>query len=332
MDVGEREVCVGTPALQAHICQVCQADVGLQLAFCPSVKLHRFGQEIREVRQVGIEVQRQVEAHIAQQVMDLSFRRKSRLFGFRREVVEHDRRVLTLVEVECGISVEFEVTKFVRKRLIGSFAVFERQVGIHQRHLGVVIDTFGGSVQLEQTIHVDVRERRSELSRHKRQERFDLPFACLQRYIQEDVILHIHRTFEAQREVIDREISTVEGKMHRVQVHRQRCDDFEVQTVGVGITLKRRTDVMGVEFDEHIIPTLRFGTQLRFAKRGGDGIFVIHKRDIVGVQAETVHAQGVERQREGRRVFCGGIRRRGNNTREVGGSIRCDIEIHSGMV
>ena len=71
MDILEVEVSGDLPFLQAHLRQVIQTDLRFRGSFGFAVEGHCLRQEVRKVRQVGVEVQREVKQHVAHKVGQL---------------------------------------------------------------------------------------------------------------------------------------------------------------------------------------------------------------------------------------------------------------------
>ena len=71
MNVFEVEVSGDLPFLQPHLRQVIQTDLRFRGSFGFAVEGHCLRQEVGEVRQVGVEVQREVKQHVPHQVGQL---------------------------------------------------------------------------------------------------------------------------------------------------------------------------------------------------------------------------------------------------------------------
>ena len=115
------------------------------------------------------------------------------------------------------------------------------------------------------SVHIQVAERLGEFLRHKRHERFDLPFAGLYLRIHGDAVLNGHLSFETEVKIIDRQPGAVEGEMHLVEVHRHRSNQLQMQGIGIFVSFERRTYILRIEGDKHVIPALRFGGQFGLA-------------------------------------------------------------------
>ena len=82
-----------------------------------------------------------------------------------------------------------------------------------------------------------------------------------------------------------------------------------MQIIRVILVLETSAYILGIEGKKHVVPTCRFRIQFGLTQRSFDGIFVVHKSDIVCFQTQTVHLQFIERQGKSRSVLLGGVRR-----------------------
>ena len=71
MDVFEIEVGCDLAFLQTHVREVFETDLRVHVSFRATVKGHFFRQEVRKVRQVSIQFQRQIQQHVAHEVVQL---------------------------------------------------------------------------------------------------------------------------------------------------------------------------------------------------------------------------------------------------------------------
>ena len=144
--------------------------------------------------------------------------------------------------------------------------------------------------------------------------------------------MHVDGSFQTQGKIIYCQTGSIKRKMHGVQIHGQRRDEFNMQTIRIGLALQRSTYVLRIQREQHVVPTLSFRRQFSSAKRCRDSVLVVHKSDVVSLQPQPVHAQSVERKRERRGVRFGGVRRRDKHIRQVGRAIRRNVEINYGPV
>ena len=214
--------------MQPHLRQVTQAYLRVRLTLCMTVQRHGLGQEIRKVRQVRIEVHLQIQKHVAHQVVHLAFRAEACLFGLRCQLVDRHVGHLAFVEVEHRVCVQLEVTQRIRQGLVSTLTVFEFDVGSDERHLRVAERTACRSIQRYYTIDIEVFETTREGFRYQRQQRFDLPFAGSEFDVHVDSVAYRHLSFHAHLKIIDCQTGTVEGEMHRLEVHRHRSNKFEM--------------------------------------------------------------------------------------------------------
>ena len=169
MDAVQVQIRTDLAFVQLHLSQVAQAYFGFRFAFGTTIQRYLFRQEISEVRQIGIEIELQVQQHVAQQVIHLTFGTHLRLFGFGCQSVDCHVGCLSLIEVEHGVGIQFHVPQRVRQRFITSFAVFELQLCGDERHGVFAVRAFGSGVQLHLAIHIQVFETLRELLRHQSQ-------------------------------------------------------------------------------------------------------------------------------------------------------------------
>ena len=221
-----------------------------------SFQLHRVRQEIREVGQVGLELHLQIQQHVAQQIVDLTFGAHLTLFGLGGQLTDRHIGLTAFIEVQCRLSIQRQVTQGIRQRFVRTLTVFELHLRLNERHRVFAVCTLGGRIQLDRTVHIDILQPGGELSRHERQERCDLPFAGFQFRIHIDSIAYRHIAFYAHLEIIDRQPGSVERKMHRIEVHRHRCDQLYMQAVGVCLVLDRSAYIPGIQSNEHVVPSV----------------------------------------------------------------------------
>ena len=237
-------------------------------------------------------------------------------------------RHFSLCETDVRRGVQSNVPQGVRQRFIAPFAVVEREVCLHTRHLPVGEPALYGSLQLRHAVHVKVLEHRCERLRHERQKGFYLP--CLFRrhpQIHPDGILYVRSTGEEHRKLIDCECGSTESEMHGVQVRRHRCIQAHMQTIGIPAPLERGAYILCIKGEVHVLPTVCIGAQFRSSEGGGDGVLVVHEGDIIRLQPQSVHLQSVKGQREGGGVLFRSVRRGDEGPGEVGSAVRGDVEI-----
>ena len=106
-----------------------------------------------------------------------------------------------------------------------------------------------------------------------------------------------------------------------------------MQTIRIGLAFETCAHIFGIQCEQHVIPTLRFGTQFGLAQRSLDSIFGIHKSDCVCFDMQSVHTQFIEWQ--GERCGIHLLHRVGRSdecTCQVRRAVRCDVEINLRIV
>ena len=177
MDILQVEVGRYLTFLQPHSGQVSETDSGLGCTFGATGEVHLLRQEVRKVRQVGIEVQRQIEQHIAHEVFYSAVSSKFGVFGFCRQPVNLHVGYLSFGKPYVCVGIQLHIAQGIRQRFVRSFSVFQRQMRLHARHLGFGYESLYDRLQFGFSVHIEVAERLGEFLRHKRHERLDLPFA-----------------------------------------------------------------------------------------------------------------------------------------------------------
>ena len=156
MDVFEVEVSRDLSFLQTHFREVFETDLRVHLSFRAAVKGHFFGQEVRKVRQVGIQVQRQIQQHISQQVIHFSGSGKFAIFGLGRQFVDDYLRHLSFIQPQVSIGIERQVPHFVRQSFIGSFAVLQSQMRLYLWHSVFAQEALYIHLQSDLTVHLNI--------------------------------------------------------------------------------------------------------------------------------------------------------------------------------
>ena len=215
-----------------------------------------------------------------------------------------------------GIDVGLEIQEHVRLDIADGAFGFQTAVPQlrlclmqgHYRHLRVAVRTFCGGVQGNRTFQLIGRNRLGEPLRHKGQQGLDVPGVGCQAHVHVDGVVQRHLAFSAQVQIVDCQPGTVQCKVHRVEVHRHRGNQFDMQTVSISLAFESGTYVLCVQGDEHVVPTGCFGTQVGCTDGCLNRVLVVHERDGVRLQVQAVHGQLIERQRESGRVLFGCIR------------------------
>ena len=76
-----------------------------------------------------------------------------------------------------------------------------------------------------------------------------------------------------------------------------------MQAVRVLLVFECCAYILCIEFDQHVVPTLRSCRQFGESEGGLNGVFGIHERDRTCLYTQAVHTQCIKRQGEGGSVL-----------------------------
>ena len=183
------------------------------------------------------------------------------------------------------------------------------------------------SVKLDISAKLVVSYRLSELLRHKCQQRFNLPLAGGETHIHLYLVAQSDLAVQFELKLIDGKLGFVQDKVHLVEVGCYGSVERKMQLVGVGLAFELCTHVVGIKSKKHIVPRCSTCRKCCSTYRGINCILGIHKGDGVGLQAQTIDLQFVERQLKRSGIFFHRIGR-GNEHCEVVLSVRIDEEVH----
>ena len=180
MDILQREVRLYLALLQTQRIEVIESYTRFGFSFRSTGQRHLLRHKIGEVRQVGIQSQREVGYQVAKQVLHFSFCGDTRLFRFGLEGLDRNGGFLTFIHAEVRRGVQSYITKRVWDGLVGTFAVLEHNMRLYSRKDRISITALRRSIQANLTVHGEITQRSLELIRHQRQHLGYLPFAGLQ--------------------------------------------------------------------------------------------------------------------------------------------------------
>ena len=114
MDIPQVEVGGDFTFLQMHGSKVSETYFRLCSSFRFAVQFHFLGHEVREVRQVGVKVQRQIKQHIPHEVVYSAVSGKFGVFGFCRQIFDHYIRYFSFGKPYVRVGVESHITDRIR--------------------------------------------------------------------------------------------------------------------------------------------------------------------------------------------------------------------------